>query len=1015
VFKRQVYYLASVVFIVLGIVYFTACLQQPFVGLEIENINGQWIVTTSYPNGEGYKSGIEVGDEILRINGQDTGKYRIVQKWGEAEGASTIEFRRAGQMSDSIITINKRPVSLTVFSDIPMYILGLIFWFLGFITWYKRSFLVQAHTLFWLNWLIGLAIVLAQASSRCLLFARELECITFSLVPFFLIYFFSIFPMNNKNRLNRVGCRITIFMYLMILSLIVLQSVGIGNLMSLLRKLLLSNMIIGILFSLWNLSTIIKLPKDKPEKNQAGIILLGMVIGFLPIVLFTAVPIIFNFPQLVYAPVSSLFVSAIPVTWSYVIVNRYLPDSRELFVTIISYFIAGVIISLIVMYALFFLQIVQILNLEIYLAILFFSMLFIVCIHFVRFVMSNFLIKYNFFKAKQGNKQSIMGLNENLTSLFAEDRVLEEMVNKLRIEGAFIIVENAQIGCLIKAVGRFQEKQNEQAELEQFFHNVQNDQKIALEAEVLPDDFPAGIYVPFISHDSNCGIFFGRRYSRIKFEQTELSFFALLAGQIAYQLIMSLISESLLRKSQSVARIGSFIMDLKTLTWKASPELYVIAGIDEIYSHTAKGWNKLIHPDYRRKASDYFFQAEAEKAPYDYEYKIIRVKDEEERWVHVLGDFEFDNQGNMVRFIATVQDITKRKKAEEEILYLSYHDKLTGLYNRRFYEEEIKRLDTERNLPISIIIGDVNGLKLVNDAFGHNKGDELLRKAAAAIQSACRTDDIVARWGGDEFVILLPKTKTEEAEKIINRIKKQYLNEYVNGLSINISFGWDTKRKTDEDILEVLKSAEDHMYKHKIIENKSMRNNIISTILKTLHEKNPREELHSERVSEICQNIGRALGFSEIEINRLKVVGLLHDIGKIAIEEGILNKPGKLTEQEWNEIKRHPDIGYRILSTSYDMVELADCILAHHERWDGTGYPKGLKGEAIPRIARIIALADSYDAMTSERPYRKSLSEEEAIREILKNSGVQFDPEIVKIFLKNVLGIRQTSAYHLDA
>ena len=349
------------------------------------------------------------------------------------------------------------------------------------------------------------------------------------------------------------------------------------------------------------------------------------------------------------------------------------------------------------------------------------------------------------------------------------------------------------------------------------------------------------------------------------------------------------------------------------------------------------------------------------------------------------------------------EEVADRQKREEENLYLSYHDVLTGLYNRRFYEEEIKRLDTERNLPISIIMGDVNGLKLVNDAFGHDKGDELLQKAAAAMEGACRKDDIVARWGGDEFVILLPKTKAEEVEGIISRIKVLSSKDRISTLSFSISFGWDTKRKTNEDILKVLKSAEDYMYKHKIIENETLRSNTINTIIKTLHEKNPREEQHSQRVSEICQSIGRELGFSEIKISKLKVVGLLHDIGKIAIDESILNKPGKLTEQERDEIKRHPDIGYRILSTSHDMSELADCILAHHERWDGTGYPKGLKGEAIPTIARIIALADSYDAMTSERSYRKPLSEEVALAEIQKNAGSQYDPEIARIFVEKVL------------
>ena len=348
-------------------------------------------------------------------------------------------------------------------------------------------------------------------------------------------------------------------------------------------------------------------------------------------------------------------------------------------------------------------------------------------------------------------------------------------------------------------------------------------------------------------------------------------------------------------------------------------------------------------------------------------------------------------------------DITDRKIWNEENLYLSYHDVLTGLYNRRFFEEEIKRLDIESNLPISIIIGDVNGLKIANDAFGHYNGDELLKRAAKVLRRACRRDDIVARWGGDEFVILLPKTTAEEAERIVRKIKESYSEEHINAIRLSISFGWDTKFKIAEDIKEVLKSAEDYMYKHKIIENERLRGNVINTIINTLHEKNPREEQHSKRVSEVCQNIGKAMGFSEIEISRLKVVGLLHDIGKIAIDEGILNKPGKLTGQERDEINRHPDIGYRILSSSYEMLELADCILAHHERWDGTGYPKGLKGEAIPRVARIIALADTFDAMTSERTYRKSLSDEEALIEIRKNAGTQFDPEISKIFIEKVL------------
>lgn len=336
-------------------------------------------------------------------------------------------------------------------------------------------------------------------------------------------------------------------------------------------------------------------------------------------------------------------------------------------------------------------------------------------------------------------------------------------------------------------------------------------------------------------------------------------------------------------------------------------------------------------------------------------------------------------------------------RLEEEIREnrkITYHDSLTGLYNRRFFEEELKRLDVPRNLPLSIIMGDVNGLKLVNDAFGHEKGDELLRKAADAIVSACRKDDIVARWGGDEFVVLLPKTSSVDAEDIVNRMRASHAGEHVNAVKVSLSYGWETKLVPEEGIPQLLKRAEDFMYKHKILENEGLRNNAINTIISTLHEKNPREEQHSKRVSDICRDLALDIGLSPLEANRLKVVGLLHDIGKIAIDEGILNKPGQLTASEWAEIRRHPDIGYRILSTSYEMQELAESILAHHERWDGKGYPKGLRGEQIPVVARIIALADSFDAMTSERPYRKPLTLETAIFEIRNGAGTQFDPDL---------------------
>ena len=348
-------------------------------------------------------------------------------------------------------------------------------------------------------------------------------------------------------------------------------------------------------------------------------------------------------------------------------------------------------------------------------------------------------------------------------------------------------------------------------------------------------------------------------------------------------------------------------------------------------------------------------------------------------------------------------DISERKKAEKEILYMNYHDQLTGVYNRRFFEEELRRLDTERNLPISVIMADVNGLKLINDAFGHSDGDQLLKETAELIKRECREDEIIARLGGDEFVILLPKTNYDEAEKIIRRINAACSKIQVKSMELSISFGCETKKDTLQNINEILKNAEDSMYRDKLFESPSIRGKTIQAIINSLHEKNKREEQHSQRVSYLCEEIGIAMGQSERELNELKTVGLLHDIGKIAIDENLLNKPGRLTPEEWSEMKRHPEIGYRILSSVNDMAEMAELVLAHHERWDGKGYPKGLKGKEIPLQSRIIMVADAYDAMTSERAYRKPLDEETIVKELKENSGKQFDPEIVMIFIDKVM------------
>lgn len=357
------------------------------------------------------------------------------------------------------------------------------------------------------------------------------------------------------------------------------------------------------------------------------------------------------------------------------------------------------------------------------------------------------------------------------------------------------------------------------------------------------------------------------------------------------------------------------------------------------------------------------------------------------------------------------ENIEHRKVLESKLIDLSYEDRLTGLYNRRFFEEALKRLDTPENLPLTLIMADVNGLKLINDSFGHQVGDKLLISVAKIIKKGVRGDDIVSRISGDEFVIILPNTDDERAGKLIQRIKRiaqdiGFENEKLVDIELSISFGSATKYNEDVDISEILKKAEDTMYAQKLFEGPSMRSKTIEAIIKALYEKSAREEKHSLRVSMICQDLGILCGFKDEKLKELESVGLLHDIGKIAINENILEKPGKLNSEEWEEVKKHPEIGYRILSTVNEMAQIAEYVLYHHERYDGSGYPKGLVGEEIPLVSRIISIADAYDAMAMDRPYRAALSNEEIVREFVDNAGTQFDPYLARVFVENILGYR---------
>lgn len=354
--------------------------------------------------------------------------------------------------------------------------------------------------------------------------------------------------------------------------------------------------------------------------------------------------------------------------------------------------------------------------------------------------------------------------------------------------------------------------------------------------------------------------------------------------------------------------------------------------------------------------------------------------------------------GKIIGAVVTFIDITHRKKDVEQIKYLSCHDSLTGLYNKRYFEESLKTMDIEDNLPISIIFADVNGLKMTNDIFGHSNGDELIKKSAEVLKNACRRNDIIARIGGDEFIILLPNAGANDVEKVMARVKNEFSKASITSIKCSISLGADTKTSVLQDLREIITNAENAMYKDKTMERKNNKSDTISTIISTLHEKSPKEKQHSNSVSELCKKLGIALNLHETEIKKLEQAGFLHDIGKIVLDESILNEDN-LSEEDLEEMKLHSVVGYRILNLFDDTLDLAEGVYAHHERWDGTGYPKGLKGKEIPMMARIISIAEVFDKMTSK--YKNNiLSKEEAIQEIKELAGISFDPYIVEVFVK---------------
>lgn len=365
--------------------------------------------------------------------------------------------------------------------------------------------------------------------------------------------------------------------------------------------------------------------------------------------------------------------------------------------------------------------------------------------------------------------------------------------------------------------------------------------------------------------------------------------------------------------------------------------------------------------------------------------------------VAIIGE-----EGCPLGIVVTLSDETTKIKTSEELKYISMHDRLTGLYNRAYFEEELQRIDVARQLPISFVIGDVNGLKISNDVFGHKEGDKLLISVAELLKNAFRNEDVIARWGGDEFCIILPQTSKIMAKKICSRIQKVCAMVDATPIRPSISFGTATKVSLDQKLEDVFNEAEESMYKNKLAESKANREYIMQSIMERLDKDSNETIQHCKRVKKLIVKSSDVLKLSNKDRENLLLLAEIHDIGNIGIQSELLKKPAKFTMDEMKEVERHAELGYRIAQSSAEFVSVAELILSHHEKWDGSGYPQGLHADEIPLLSRILAIFDTYDQLTHDRPYQKAVSTEAAISQIRMMSGTYFDPSILEPLLDNI-------------
>ncbi len=409
----------------------------------------------------------------------------------------------------------------------------------------------------------------------------------------------------------------------------------------------------------------------------------------------------------------------------------------------------------------------------------------------------------------------------------------------------------------------------------------------------------------------------------------------------------------------------------------------------------------LIAPEYREEIWDEWQRVIQRKEDFRYEYEIV-ARNGSRKWVLEMGQGIFGPDG-VQALEGIIIDISRQKDNEARLMFMSEHDAMTGLNNRRFYERIRETLNHAETLPLSVAVCDIDGLHLVNDVFGVEEGDRLILETAALLKSCARPTDILIRTGGDEFTLIMPRTDADEAERMNRRVKDQvpYRNQQDgHACEISLSVGSATRSSMDVSFTQTVKSAQENMHYHKLLERRSPHNAVLSSIMATMLARSRETEAHGERLVSLSREMGESLNLQQKEMDELELYAMLHDIGKVGVDDRILNKPGRLDAEEWDQMKKHSEIGYRIAASASELSHVADYILCHHERWDGKGYPRGLSGEEIPILSRLLSIVDAYDAMTEDRVYRQAMSGEDALQEIERGAGTQFDPVLAERFVR---------------